>query len=222
MAVFDAEMADGAERGLPVAIHTVQGGSTAVSATGPGGAGYLGPELPDRPFPRRDRGGPRGDGADRHPAELRGPLRAAARRRRGSPGCAAAHARGRRDVSLSIDATSLAPVNLFEAMNVAWNLGIPWQGYGHGAVARADVPARPRDGDDRRRPRARPRGRDRLAHAGQARRTSSDPWRRPQRRRRWRTSRSAIVRSVTPANVDSVSSTVGSSSAAASWSGSMP
>jgi cytosine/adenosine deaminase-related metal-dependent hydrolase len=30
-------------------------------------------------------------------------------------------------VSLSIDATSLAPVNLFEAMNVAWNMGIPWQ-----------------------------------------------------------------------------------------------
>jgi cytosine/adenosine deaminase-related metal-dependent hydrolase len=31
-------------------------------------------------------------------------------------------------VTLSIDAASLAPVNLFEAMNVAWNLGIPWQG----------------------------------------------------------------------------------------------
>ena len=31
-------------------------------------------------------------------------------------------------VTLSIDATSIAPVNLFEAMNVAWNLGIPWLG----------------------------------------------------------------------------------------------
>jgi 5-methylthioadenosine/S-adenosylhomocysteine deaminase len=31
-------------------------------------------------------------------------------------------------VSLSIDAASLAPVNLFEAMNVAWNMAIPWQG----------------------------------------------------------------------------------------------
>ena len=34
-------------------------------------------------------------------------------------------------VTLSIDATSIAPVNLFEAMNVAWNLGIPWLGLGH-------------------------------------------------------------------------------------------
>jgi cytosine/adenosine deaminase-related metal-dependent hydrolase len=32
------------------------------------------------------------------------------------------------NVSLSVDATSLAPVNLFEAMNVAWNMGIPWYG----------------------------------------------------------------------------------------------
>ncbi|HLU30659.1 MAG TPA: amidohydrolase family protein, partial [Acidimicrobiia bacterium] len=31
-------------------------------------------------------------------------------------------------VSLSIDATSIAPVNLFEAMSVAWNMGIPWEG----------------------------------------------------------------------------------------------
>jgi cytosine/adenosine deaminase-related metal-dependent hydrolase len=31
-------------------------------------------------------------------------------------------------VSLSIDATSIHPVNLFEAMSVAWNMGIPWEG----------------------------------------------------------------------------------------------
>jgi cytosine/adenosine deaminase-related metal-dependent hydrolase len=31
-------------------------------------------------------------------------------------------------VSLSIDATSISPVNIFEAMSVAWNLGIPWLG----------------------------------------------------------------------------------------------
>ena len=31
-------------------------------------------------------------------------------------------------ITLSIDAASLAPVNLFEAMHVAWNMGIPWQG----------------------------------------------------------------------------------------------
>jgi cytosine/adenosine deaminase-related metal-dependent hydrolase len=39
-------------------------------------------------------------------------------------------------VSLSIDATSIAPVNLFEAMNVAWNMGIPWEG-----SDTADLPA---------------------------------------------------------------------------------
>ena len=38
MAVFDVEMRDALDRGLPVAIHTVQGGSTEVSATGPRGA----------------------------------------------------------------------------------------------------------------------------------------------------------------------------------------
>jgi len=31
-------------------------------------------------------------------------------------------------VSFSIDATSVSPVNLFEAMNVAWNMGIPRAG----------------------------------------------------------------------------------------------
>jgi 5-methylthioadenosine/S-adenosylhomocysteine deaminase len=31
------------------------------------------------------------------------------------------------DVSFSIDTTSIAPVDLFQAMNVAWNLGIPWE-----------------------------------------------------------------------------------------------
>ena len=40
------------------------------------------------------------------------------------------------DVSFSIDATSLAPVDLFQAMNVAWNMGIPWHG-----TATASLPA---------------------------------------------------------------------------------
>ena len=31
-------------------------------------------------------------------------------------------------VSLSFDAGSLAPINMFESMNVAWNLGIPYLG----------------------------------------------------------------------------------------------
>src|SRR4051812_28109195 len=32
------------------------------------------------------------------------------------------------NVSFSINATSIAPVDVFQAMNVAWNLGIPWEG----------------------------------------------------------------------------------------------
>ncbi|GAA4737941.1 amidohydrolase family protein [Phytohabitans rumicis] len=31
-------------------------------------------------------------------------------------------------ISLSFDATSLAPINMFESMNVAWNLGLPYLG----------------------------------------------------------------------------------------------
>ena len=37
-------------------------------------------------------------------------------------------------VTLSIDATSLHPVNLFEAMNVAWNIGHPVGGHRHRAA----------------------------------------------------------------------------------------
>ena len=32
------------------------------------------------------------------------------------------------NVCLSLDANSLAPVNMFEALRLAWSLGIPWQG----------------------------------------------------------------------------------------------
>jgi 5-methylthioadenosine/S-adenosylhomocysteine deaminase len=31
-------------------------------------------------------------------------------------------------ISLSFDASSLAPINMFESMNVTWNIGIPWIG----------------------------------------------------------------------------------------------
>jgi 5-methylthioadenosine/S-adenosylhomocysteine deaminase len=128
MAVFDAEMAEVGARRLPVAIHTVQGGSTAVDATELERKGYLGPDfliahfLAARPEDR------------------------AAMARTGTPLSYAVHSELRLgdagdaraallsfladgvDVSLSIDATSIAPVDLFQAMNVAWNMGIPWEG----------------------------------------------------------------------------------------------
>jgi cytosine/adenosine deaminase-related metal-dependent hydrolase len=128
MAVFDAEMRDARDRGLPVAIHTVQGGSTDVSAVELEQRGYLGPDFLIAHFLAATR-------ADREAMARAGtPLSYAVHSelRLGDAGDARAALLRFRDagvtVSLSIDATSIAPVNLFEAMNVVWNLGIPWLG----------------------------------------------------------------------------------------------
>jgi 5-methylthioadenosine/S-adenosylhomocysteine deaminase len=128
MAVFDREMAEATARGLPVAIHTVQGASTAVRAPELEAKGYLGPSFLLCHFLAATE-------ADRQ-----------AMARTGTPLSFAVHSELRLGeagdpraallrmlaagvgVSLSIDAASLAPVNLFEAINVAWNMGIPWQG----------------------------------------------------------------------------------------------
>lgn len=126
--VFHREMAQVRERGLPVSIHTMQGGSTKVDATELEKAGYLGPEFLICHFL----------------AATAADMEAMART--GTPLSFTVHSEMRlgeagdprkallrfRDagvtVSLSIDATSIAPVNLFEAMSVAWNMGIPWEG----------------------------------------------------------------------------------------------
>jgi cytosine/adenosine deaminase-related metal-dependent hydrolase len=128
MDVFEAEMAAALERGLPVSIHTVQGASTAVRATELEERGYLGPSFLIAHFLAATD------------ADL------AAMARAGTPLSYAVHSELRLgeagdpraallrmlsagvNVSFSIDATSLAPVDLFQAMNVAWNMGIPWQG----------------------------------------------------------------------------------------------
>ena len=136
MAVFDAEMAAAMARRLPVAIHTVQGASTAVDATELERKGYLGPAFLIAHFLAAT-------------ADDR-----AALARTGTPLSYAVHSELRLgdagdpraallsflaagvDVSFSIDATSLAPVDLFQAMNLAWNMGIPWEG-----TATASLPA---------------------------------------------------------------------------------
>jgi 5-methylthioadenosine/S-adenosylhomocysteine deaminase len=128
MAVFDQEMAAAIARGLPVAIHTVQGGSTAVRAPDLEAKGYLGPNFLLCHFlaaTEADRQAMARTGTPLSFAvhsELRlgeaGDPRAALLRMLAAGVC----------VTLSIDAASLAPVNLFEAMHVAWNMGIPWQG----------------------------------------------------------------------------------------------
>jgi hypothetical protein len=128
MAVFDREMAEATARGLPVAIHTVQGASTAVRAPELEAKGYLGPSFLLCHFLAATE-------ADRQAMARTGtPLSFAVHSElrlgeAGDPRAALLRmlAAGVR-VSLSIDAASLAPVNLFEAMNVAWNMGIPWQG----------------------------------------------------------------------------------------------
>ena len=136
MAAFDAEMAEAKARRLPVAIHTVQGASTAVDATGLERKGYLGPDFLIAHFLAATAGGPRGAGATGTPlsyavhSELR--LGDAGDPRAALLSFLAAGV----DVSFSIDATSLAPVDLFQAMNVAWNMGIPWHG-----TATASLPA---------------------------------------------------------------------------------
>jgi 5-methylthioadenosine/S-adenosylhomocysteine deaminase len=109
------------------AIHTVQGGSTAVRAPDLEAKGYLSPNFLLCHFlaaTEADRQAMARTGTPLSFAvhsELRlgeaGDPRAALLRMLAAGVC----------VTLSIDAASLAPVNLFEAMHVAWNMGIPWQ-----------------------------------------------------------------------------------------------
>jgi cytosine/adenosine deaminase-related metal-dependent hydrolase len=134
--VFDREMAEARERDLPVAIHTVQGRTTRVDAVSLERKGYLGPRFliahflaaTDEDHEAMARAGTPlsfavhselrlGDAGDPRAALLRMLANGV-------------------DVSFSIDATSLAPVDLFQAMNVAWNMGIAWEG-----DATADLPA---------------------------------------------------------------------------------
>jgi cytosine/adenosine deaminase-related metal-dependent hydrolase len=134
--VFHQEMDDVRSRGLPVAIHTMQGGSTKVRVKDLADRGYLGPDFLICHFlaaTEEDR---------RLMAESGTPLSYAVHSelRLGEAGDPRAALLGMHHagvtVSFSIDATSLHPVNLFEAMNVAWNMGIPWEG-----TATADLPA---------------------------------------------------------------------------------
>ena len=134
--VFHQEMDDVRSRGLPVAIHTMQGGSTKVRVKDLADRGYLGPDFLICHFlaaTEEDRG---------LMVESGTPLSYAVHSelRLGEAGDPRAALLGMHHagvtVSFSIDATSLHPVNLFEAMNVAWNMGIPWEG-----TATADLPA---------------------------------------------------------------------------------
>jgi 5-methylthioadenosine/S-adenosylhomocysteine deaminase len=126
MEVFDQEMAEARRRGLPAAIHTVQGATTAVDAVELERKGYLGPDFLIAHFLAATD-------ADRASlARTRTPLSFAVHSelRLGDAGDARAallrFLEAGVDISFSVDATSIAPVDQFQAMNVAWNLGIPW------------------------------------------------------------------------------------------------
>jgi cytosine/adenosine deaminase-related metal-dependent hydrolase len=126
--VFHKEMDEARARRLPVAIHTMQGGSTKVRASALDERGYLGPDFMICHFLAATA-------EDRQVMARTGtPLSYAVHSelRLGDAGDPRAALLGMHQagvtVSFSIDATSLHPVNLFEAMNVAWNMGIPWEG----------------------------------------------------------------------------------------------
>jgi cytosine/adenosine deaminase-related metal-dependent hydrolase len=128
MASFDAEMVEARRRGLPVAIHTYQDRDPLVDATVLEQRGYLGPDLLIAHFigaTQADRDAIARTGTPISFA-VHSELRLASA---GDPRAALLRflAAGVR-VSFSIDAASLAPIDLFQAMDVAWNMGIPWEG----------------------------------------------------------------------------------------------
>jgi 5-methylthioadenosine/S-adenosylhomocysteine deaminase len=120
-------MAEATARGLPVSIHTVQDATTAVSAPDLEAKGYLGPSFLLCHFlaaTAADREAMVGTGTP-----LSFSVHSELRLGEPDPRAALLHMLDAGvTVSLSIDAASLAPINLFEAMNVAWNLGVPRPG----------------------------------------------------------------------------------------------
>ncbi|WDZ84604.1 amidohydrolase family protein [Micromonospora cathayae] len=136
LANFLVEMAEVQKRKLPISVHSGQGPTTAVRAAALEQMGFLGPDFllcHALPFDEADRQAMVRTGApvsfSVH-SELR--LGTAG----GFHGQLLRMLAAGITVSLSFDASSLAPINMFESMNVAWNLGIPWLG-----SDTADLPA---------------------------------------------------------------------------------
>jgi cytosine/adenosine deaminase-related metal-dependent hydrolase len=133
--VFHSEMEEARGRGLPVAIHASQGPATQITGPDFESRGYLGPSMllcHYLPATQADR-----EAMARTSTPLSWAMHSELRLgEAGDPRAALlAMVDAGVNVSLSTDATSLGPVNLFEAMNVAWSLGIPWQGTGTASCA---------------------------------------------------------------------------------------
>ena len=125
---FLIDMAAALERKLPIALHASQSPPANIDAEDFEKRGWLGPNLllchyvtardVDAelwPRPRRHcRGRPIPSSGSASPA-----IRASRCLRMRKAGVT---------ISLSFDASSIAPPNMFETMRFTWNMGIPWRG----------------------------------------------------------------------------------------------
>ncbi|GAA3981234.1 amidohydrolase family protein [Actinomadura viridis] len=128
MGTFLAEMEQVKARGLKVSVHSGQGPTTAVHAADLERMGFLGPDFllcHALPFDEADR-----QAMVRTKAPVSFSVHSELRlgTAGGFHGQLLRMAAAGITISLSFDASSLAPINMFESMNVAWNLGIPWIG----------------------------------------------------------------------------------------------
>ena len=125
---YHQDMKAAMERGLPVAIHASQAPPNVVDAEDYERRGWLGPKLLVCHYiPARD--------IDAEIlARTRTPLSYATHSEfrlgvAGDPRAALLRMRKAGVlISLSFDATSIAPPNMFETMRFTWNMGIPWRG----------------------------------------------------------------------------------------------
>jgi 5-methylthioadenosine/S-adenosylhomocysteine deaminase len=125
---YHADMKAAIERGLPVAIHASQTPPNVVDAEDYERRGWLGPKLLICHYiPARD--------IDAEiMARTKTPLSFATLSEfrlglAGDPRVALLRMRKAGVlISLSFDATSIAPPNMFETMRFTWNMGIPWRG----------------------------------------------------------------------------------------------
>ena len=127
-AAFNRDMEEARQRGLPIAVHASQAPPSSLDAVDYEKRGWLGPNLLVCHYiPARD--------ADAEAlARTKTPLSFATHSEfrlglAGDPRVALLRMRKAGVVvSLSSDATSIAPPNMLENMRFAWNMGIPWRG----------------------------------------------------------------------------------------------
>lgn len=125
---YHADMKAAMDRGLKVAIHAGQSAPNTLDAEDYERRGWLGPNLLICHYI------PAGDSDAAAMARTKTPLSFATLSefrlgRTGDPRAALLRMRKAGVlISLSFDASSIAPPNMFETMRFTWNMGIPWKG----------------------------------------------------------------------------------------------